>query len=41
MSVKDPTFFYGTGEFIIMCILVAVFSDMNPVRIENDLGDTF
>jgi hypothetical protein len=41
MSVKDPTFFYGTGKVIIMCILVAVFSDMNPVPIEKVLGDLF
>jgi len=41
MSVKDATFFYGTGKVITMCILLAVFNDMIPVRVENVLGDPF
>jgi len=41
MSVKDASFVHGTGEVIIMCILLAVFSDMIPVSVENVLGDSF
>jgi hypothetical protein len=33
MLVIDLISFYETGNIIIMCMLVAVFSDLNPVRV--------
>jgi hypothetical protein len=40
MSVKDASFVHGTGKVIIMCILLAVFSDDSSQR-GDVLGDSF